>query len=66
MLRTFRYLYVWAEIEFKSALTFGAMGVFNKISNEALGDGDLLGGIIIIVLTANFRQGPVFLEDMWF
>lgn len=64
--RTLRYLYVWAEVEFKMWLTFNAIGLVNKISNKALGNGDLVTGFIILWFISNARQGWAYLEDLWF
>lgn len=64
--RNFRYLYVWAEFEFKAALTMGAVLLMNKICSKTFLDGDLVTGIIIVSYAANFRIGWYFLEDLWY
>jgi len=54
-IRAIRYLYVWAEIEFKSCLTWMSIGLINKMTNRALGDGDLVTGLVMCFFAMNFR-----------
>ena len=48
------------------SLTFAGVMLIDKVNNRSLCNGDLITGIIICVYCANYRQGWVFLEDMWF
>lgn len=64
--RSFRYLYFWAEFEFKAALTMGAVLLINKITSKGLLNGDLVTGLFMCVYASHFRIMWYWLEDLWF
>lgn len=66
LFRTFRYFYIYLELEFKSSLTLGGILLMNKIHAKSFNDGDIVTGLVIVLYAMNFRQGWVYLEDCWY
>ena len=62
LFRDYRYFYIYLETEYKCILTLGAINLMNKVHSN----GDMITGLIMILIAMNSRQGWIYLEDLWF